>query len=346
MYKDLKYVTAYIIPLLAVFSLLSSSILAYTTVILIFGIVPFIEIMLPKNEQPYEVEDKNRRNNSTLFDYLLYINIIIIYAIIGMFIYTVNRTDYTTTTLVGWILSCGIVLGANGINVAHELGHRNNKFDQLLAKILLLPNFYMHFFIEHNKGHHRYVSTPKDPATARYNELIYVFWMRSVVQSYISAWRIQLDELTKKGIPFLSTKNEMLIYQLFQFVYLCSIFLITNSFSITFFIFCIAAVGVLLLETINYIEHYGLMRKQLSADRWEKVQPWHSWNANYEVGRILLYELTRHSDHHYKATKKYQTLEHHKESPQLPLGYPGSMLMALFPPVWFIVMNKRIPKQA
>jgi alkane 1-monooxygenase len=346
MYKDLKYITAYLIPFSAVFSLMNESILSYTTVIIIFGLVPFIEVLLPKNETPYDQEEKNRRNSNRLFDYLLYLNLLFVYVIIGLFIYTITNNTYTNSSLIGWILSTGIVLGSSGINVAHELGHRKNKKDQFLAKILLLPNFYMHFFIEHNKGHHRYVSTPKDPATARYNEVLYVFWVRSIVQSYFSAWRIQLNELAKKNTSFLSFKNEMLLYHIAQTIYLLIIFYVTNSFQITIYALAIGFVGILLLETINYIEHYGLVRKQIGTDRWEKVQPWHSWNANYEVGRILLYELTRHSDHHYKSTKKYQTLEHQIASPQLPLGYPGSMLMALIPPLWFWVMNPRIPNQA
>lgn len=344
MYKDLKYIAAYLIPLSAVYSLANRSILAYSTVILIFGVIPFLEMVLPKNEAPYDESDKSRREKARLFDYLLYLNAVIVYLIIGYFLYSCAYKDYTTDTLIGWILSCGIVLGANGINVAHELGHRKNKNEQLLAKILLIPTFYMHFFIEHNKGHHKYVSTPKDPATARYNELIYTFWFRSIIQSYFSAWRIQRNELIKKKQPFFSLTNEMVVYLLVQVFYLFSIYLITNSLSILFYTVCAGFVGILLLETINYIEHYGLQRKQIGPDRWEKVQPWHSWNANYEVGRILLYELTRHSDHHYKATKKYQILEHQMASPQLPLGYPGSMLMALIPPLWFSIMNKRIAK--
>lgn len=344
MFRDLKYIAAYLIPISAVFSLKSTGLSAYTTVILIFGIVPFIELLLPRNAEPYQDEEKVRRDNNSLFDYLLYLNVFIVYAVIAFFIYTITYTEYSTSTLIGWVLSTGIVLGANGINVAHELGHRKNKFDQFLAKALLLPNFYIHFFIEHNKGHHRYVSTPKDPATARYNELIYVFWFRSIVQSYFSAWRIQLSELKKKNITFLSLKNEMFVFQVIQFLYLVAIYLLTKSILSVLLVLFIGLVGVILLETINYIEHYGLLRKQIGENRWEKVQPWHSWNANYEVGRILLYELTRHSDHHFKSTKKYQVLEHQKASPQLPLGYPGAMLMALLPPLWFYVMNRRIPK--
>ena len=107
----------------------------------------------------------------------------------------------------------------------------------------------------------------------------------------------------------------------------------------------IAVISFLFLETINYIEHYGLKRNKLPSGRYERVEKFHSWNSNHIVGRIVLYELTRHSDHHYKSSKKYQILENIKESPQLPFGYPTSMLLAIFPPLWFYVMNKRVPKE-
>jgi alkane 1-monooxygenase len=135
----------------------------------------------------------------------------------------------------------------------------------------------------------------------------------------------------------------MIWYQLIQVGYLLGVALIWN-WNTAGFAIGIAVVGFLLLETINYIEHYGLRRARLANGRYEKVEAKHSWNANYELGRILLYELTRHSDHHYKANKKYQLLDHHDSSPQLPFGYPASMLIALLPPIWFKLINPRLPQ--
>ena len=104
-------------------------------------------------------------------------------------------------------------------------------------------------------------------------------------------------------------------------------------------------IGFLLLETVNYIEHYGLVRFKMPSGRYERVRECHSWNSNHVVGRIVLYELTRHSDHHYKSSKKYQTLDYHDISPQMPYGYPTSMVLSFFPPLWFNIMNKRVPKE-
>ncbi|MEL6941267.1 MAG: alkane 1-monooxygenase [Bacteroidota bacterium] len=238
-------------------------------------------------------------------------------------------------------MSLGTMLGACGINVAHELGHRTNKREQFLAKLFLLPELYMHFFIEHNRGHHKNIATDLDPASARYGEWLPVFWVRSVVGSYFSAWKLERQRLKRDGKAILSWNNEMIRFQLTQLAYLATVALVWDVRTMIFAI-AVAIMAFLLLETINYIEHYGLRRKKLSNGRYEHVGVQHSWNSNHEVGRIVLYELTRHSDHHHKATKKYQILDHHDVAPQLPYGYPTSMLMALVPPLWFAVMNKRV----
>ena len=238
-------------------------------------------------------------------------------------------------------MSFGIVLGTNGINVAHELGHRKTKWERFLAKVLLMPAFYMHFYIEHNFGHHLNVGTPSDPATSKKNQSVFSFWFTSITGQIKNAIRIQKNLLKNKKVKFFSIYNDFFYYQIFQLAFLISIY-IFFSFQGVFFSLCIALVGILLLETINYIEHYGLCR-QSKGSRYERVSPMHSWNSNHAIGRLVLYELTRHSDHHHRASKKYQILESIEKSPQLPYGYTTSMLIALFPPLWFKLMNNRIP---
>ena len=245
--------------------------------------------------------------------------------------------------MVGIVLSLGILLATNAINVAHELGHRKTQRERTLSKLLLLPCLYMHFYLEHNFGHHKNVATPEDPATSKKNQSVYHFWITSVLKQYKNAWQIQLSILAKGNHTYFSLKNDMLWYSIFQLCYLDLCFLF---FGISGLLFALA-VGVLsfvFLETINYVEHYGLVRKKLPSGRYERVQTHHSWNSNHIIGRIVLYELTRHSDHHFKASKKYQILENKKESPQLPFGYPTSILLSLVPPLWFWIMNSRIPE--
>jgi alkane 1-monooxygenase len=184
------------------------------------------------------------------------------------------------------------------------------------------------------------VSTEEDPATSRYGELVYTFWFRSVIMGYISAWKLELGRLEKQGLPWYHWSNEMVFYIFCQVGLMVAVALI---FSVPTMLMAFAAsvIGFSLLEVINYVEHYGLAR-QRSGDNFKRVLPIHSWNSNHPMGRLLLFELTRHSDHHYKASRKYQILRHFDDAPQMPTGYPGMIVLALIPPVWFAVMNPRV----
>ena len=265
-------------------------------------------------------------------------------AVLLMIILTkVQNNNYETYELVGLGLSAGILLATNGINVAHELGHRESYFERFLSQLLYVPCLYMHFYIEHNFGHHLKVATPEDGATAKYNQPLYSFWLSSVTRQYISAWKIQIQKLKSGGHYFFSIKNNMLFYHIIQPIYLFGIYYFFSLNTMMFSIL-IGVVSFLFLECINYIEHYGLRRFKTNSNRYERVQPHHSWNSNFNIGRITLYELTRHSDHHYKSSKKYQVLNSHDECPTLPFGYPASILLSFFPPIWFWIMNPRVPK--
>jgi alkane 1-monooxygenase len=199
----------------------------------------------------------------------------------------------------------------------------------------------MHFFIEHNKGHHKRVATPEDPSSARLGEPLYLFWIRSIVNSYRSAWHIAAKDQQKKGRPALSLRNEMIQFHAIQIGFVLAIGM-ALGWTVAILFIAAAFIGILLLETVNYIEHYGLQRKQIAEGKWERAMPEHSWNSNHVIGRVMLFELSRHSDHHYLASRKYQVLRHHDHSPQMPTGYPGMMLLALVPPVWFWVMNQKV----
>tara|TARA_B100000795_G_scaffold198110_1_gene151987 strand:+ start:2936 stop:3976 length:1041 start_codon:yes stop_codon:yes gene_type:complete len=340
--KDLKYLFAYATPATAVIGLWAGSFWVFLTPFFAFMIVPFLETILPVAEQNLTKKQALSKNKNKFFNILLYLNIPIVYGLVGYFLWSLGFVDYTTTELAGLTVSIGVVVGANGINVAHELGHRRLRFEKTLGKLLLIPALYMHFFIEHNFGHHLHAATPEDPATANYNQSVYSFWRASISGQYVNAWRIQKNLLKQAKLPFLSIKNDMFWYTLIQLGYLSGIYLLIGGFATVLGV-GIALMGVVLLETINYIEHYGLKRSKMTSGRYERVTEIHSWNSNHILGRILLYELTRHSDHHYRAHKKYQLLEYHDLSPQMPFGYTTSMVLALIPALWFTVMNKLIP---
>ena len=199
----------------------------------------------------------------------------------------------------------------------------------------------MHFIIEHNKGHHKRVATPEDPSSARQNEWVYSFYLRTIIFSYFSAWHIANDETRKKGKPVFSWQNEMVQFTFIQIAFIALI-LYFFGWLVTLYFIAAALIGILLLETVNYIEHYGLQRRSTGDGKYERAMPEHSWNSDHVIGRLMLFELSRHSDHHYLASRKYQVLRHHDNAPQMPTGYPGMMILSLLPPAWFFVMNRRI----
>ncbi len=314
------------------------------TPVIIFGLVPLLELVMPQITDNLEEDERSRKLSTKFFDVLLWLNLPIIYGVLFYGIYSYAFSPYSTTETIGLIFSLGIVAGSNGINVAHELGHRQESWERFLGKALLLPSLYMHFYIEHNYGHHQKAATVDDPASARFNENLYAFWLRSVPNQYINAWKIQRQLLKSQNVSFFSIKNDMLWYQIIQLSYLLIAGLIFGR-QVSLLLIAVAIVGFTLLEIINYLEHYGLQRKKKKSGRYEVVRPIHSWNSNHALGRILLYELTRHSDHHFRASKKFQVLDHHEISPQLPYGYPTMMVIALFPPLWFSLVNKRVPRE-
>lgn len=340
--KDLKYLTAFSIPLMAFIGIYFHGIFSFLTPFYAFVIIPILELLFPVDPYNISEEESQTRLKKKLFDWMLYLNLPIVYALVFFSLLVITTTALQTYEYIGLILSVGIVLGVNGINVAHELGHRQTTNERFIGKALLLPSLYMHFYIEHNFGHHVHAATKEDPATARFNQSVYEFWLTSVFRQYRNAWNIQTKLLKTNKNSFLSLKNDMFWFTIFQFTYLASVFLLFGAKGFIFALFA-GIIGFILLETVNYIEHYGLIRFKLPSGRYERVREIHSWNSNHIIGRIVLYELTRHSDHHYKSSKKYQILDCHDESPQMPYGYPTSMVLAMVPPLWFAIMNKRIP---
>ncbi len=340
----MKYIWAYSIPVIGILGIYIGGTFSFAAVIFAFVVIPVLELLLPTNTNNYEEEEIQSRLSKKIYDWMLYLNVPIVYGSIVYSLIIVSQQNVSTMEIAGMTLSLGVILGSNGINVAHELGHRAAFIEKILGKILLIPSHYTHFFIEHNHGHHLHVSTPNDPSTAKYNQNLYAFWWQTVTGTYTKAWAIQQNLNKVNQTKWYSFKNDMVWFSLIQVSYLAIIFTVFGS-KATLFAALAGVVGFLLLETINYIEHYGLRRNQLASGRFERVSEKHSWNSNHVLGRIILYELTRHSDHHYKSQKKYQVLEYHDVSPQMPFGYPTSMVMSFFPPLWFWVMNKRVPKE-
>ncbi len=339
--RALKYATPLFFFAGAFFSFTSSGWIIFLPLLYAWGFIPLFELLVKPDEKNLEQAEEELARRDFIYDLWLYVVVIFQYAALYLFLHSMVEPGLIWWESLGRIFVMGLLCGTFGINVAHELGHSKKPYEQFLAKMLLLSSLYMHFFIEHNKGHHKHVSTPEDPSSARYGESLYAFYVRSVVLSYLSAWRIANRELDKKGLPAIHYRNEMLQFQLIQLAFLLLIIYFFGLQACLFFM-AAAVIGFLQLETVNYIEHYGLSRLKLEEGKYERPMPQHSWNSNHVLGRLMLFELSRHSDHHYMANRKYQVLRHHENAPQMPTGYPGMMILSLLPLAWFYVMNKRV----
>ena len=244
---------------------------------------------------------------------------------------------------IGIAISIGAI-GGIGINTAHELGHKKESHERWLSKIALAQSFYGHFYIEHNRGHHVRVATPEDPASSRLGENFYQFWFRTVSGSLKSAWRLEKKRYARKGKHPFRIGNDVLNAWLMSTV-LWGALMVVLGWQILPLLVIQAIVGFSLLEVVNYMEHYGMLRQKVGVgerQRYERVDPSHSWNSNNIATNVLLYHLQRHSDHHANPTRRYQTLRDFEESPVLPTGYAGMIVLAIVPAVWRRVMDPRV----
>jgi alkane 1-monooxygenase len=339
--KSLKYFVPLIVFLLAIMAFNGHGWACYGALLFAWVLVPLAELIFPPNPQNMSLAEEELAKKDPVYDFILYTIVLLQVSCLFYFLVRMHNDQLSTADTIGRIFTMGLLCGTFGINVGHELGHRVVPFEKWLAKISLMTSLYGHFYIEHNKGHHKRVATRDDPSTARYGEPVYTFWFRSMVNAYIGAWQIANKDQRKKGLPALHWQNEMLQVQVLQLALILTIFLLFGGIVLCYFL-AAAGIGILLLETVNYIEHYGLARKQLANGQYERTQPHHSWNSDHVLGRLLLFELSRHSDHHYMASRKYQVLRHHDSAPQMPTGYPGMILLSLVPFAWFRVMHRRI----
>lgn len=241
---------------------------------------------------------------------------------------------------IGLALTMGVV-GGVAINTAHELGHKRESVEKWLSRVALAQTGYGHFFIEHNRGHHVRVATPEDPASARLGESFWEFLPRTVVGSLRSAWEIEGKRLDRLGVSRFSIRNDILTAWAMTVVLFAALAIIFGPVVLPYLLLQ-AVIGFSLLEVVNYLEHYGLLRQKKEDGRYERCRAEHSWNSNNVASNVLLFHLQRHSDHHAYPTRRYQALRHVDEAPQLPTGYAGMIVLAWIPPLWRRVMDPRL----
>ncbi len=246
----------------------------------------------------------------------------------------------TFAAKLGVMVSVGIV-GGCAINAAHELGHGKPRVHKKLSKIALAQTCYGHFYVEHNRGHHVRVATPEDPASARLGESVYSFIPRSVVGGLRSAWSTEKRRLARTKQSSWSVRNDVLNAWMLS-VLLYAVLAIWFGVVVLPWLVGQTVIGISLLETVNYLEHYGLRRQKVSADRYEPVKSSHSWNSDTLVANIFLFHLQRHSDHHAHPLRPFQALRHVDEAPQLPAGYATMIVIAWIPAWWRRVMDRRV----
>jgi alkane 1-monooxygenase len=250
--------------------------------------------------------------------------------------------DLGTVESLGLALTVGTVAGI-AINTAHELGHKRASLERWLSKVALAQTGYGHFFIEHNRGHHVRVATPEDPASSRMGESFYRFWPRTVSGSLRSAWELEAERLRRLGSSPLSVRNDILQAWAMSVVLFAGL-VAGFGVEIAPWLLVQAVFGFSLLEIVNYLEHYGLLRQKRDdgTGRYERTRPEHSWNSDNVSSNVLLYHLQRHSDHHAHPTRRFQALRHFDEAPELPSGYATMIVLALVPPLWRRVMDPRV----
>ncbi|WP_235948596.1 alkane 1-monooxygenase [Nocardia terrae] len=308
--------------------------------IIVLIVIPVLDWVVGEDGNNPRDEDYELLSNDRYYRWCTFMFLPVQLVGLGLAAYMWAGHDLSIWNKLGLAATLGFVSGI-GINAAHELGHRVERLERWLSKMALAQSAYGHFFVEHNKGHHARVATPDDPASARMGESLWEFLPRSVIGGFRSAIRLEGERLRRKGRRWFSVHNHIL--QAWSMtVVLFGTLLAVFGWAILPYLLLQAVIGAALLETVNYVEHYGLLRRRRPNGGWARCSPRDSWNSDRLVTNIFLFHLQRHSDHHANPGRRYQTLRTSEEAPQLPAGYATMILLALFPPLWRYVMDSRL----
>ncbi|MBF6374646.1 alkane 1-monooxygenase [Nocardia farcinica] len=308
--------------------------------IIVLVIIPVLDWLVGEDGTNPRDEDYELLSNDRYYRWCTYLFLPV--QLIGLVIAAAMWAgdELSFVDKLGLATTLGLVSGI-GINAAHELGHRVEHLERWLAKIALAQSAYGHFFVEHNRGHHVRVATPDDPASARFGESLYEFLPRSVAGGFRSAVALESERLARKGKRWWSPHNHILQAWSMTVVLFGGLMLVFG-WQILGWLVLQAVIGAALLETVNYVEHYGLLRERRPDGRWARCSPRDSWNSDRLVTNIFLFHLQRHSDHHANPGRRYQTLRSCDVAPQLPAGYASMIVFAAIPPLWRAVMDHRV----
>ncbi|WOI54440.1 alkane 1-monooxygenase [Parvularcula sp. LCG005] len=334
--------TLSLVPLFIIlaYPLSGQPLLLLAPIVLGFGLVPLLDAIVGADTANPAEKEMEALSRDPFYEAVAYA---LIPAHFALFI---GAAWLATTQAMPWWGWVGLVAGVglingNLINIGHELGHKGDRRNRLMAKAALSLSGYGHFTIEHNQGHHVMVSTPEDCTSARLGESVYAFGLRELPQTFANGLRRETRRLERKGHGFWHPANDI-VQGWAMTLAVTTVLVLWLGWAALPFILLHHALSWIALTATNYIEHYGLLRQQRENGRYEPCQPKHSWNANQRISNILLLQLQRHSDHHAYPMRPYQSLKDHADAPSLPSGYPGCLLMAAIPPLWFAVMDPRV----
>jgi alkane 1-monooxygenase len=315
-------------------------VLYYYGPVLVFGIFPLLDLVIGMDARNPPDSVIKWLEQDRYYRWCTYLYLPIQYAGLVFACWLWSSGELSVFESVGLALTVAMVSGI-AINTAHELGHKRASSERWLSKVALAQSGYGHFFIEHNRGHHVRVATPEDPASARLGESLYAFLPRTVSGSVRSAWHLERTRLARLHRSPWTPRNDILNAWAMTVVLYAVLIAVFGTVVVPYLLIQ-AVLGCCLLEVVNYLEHYGLLRQRREDGRYERTRPEHSWNSNSAASNVLLYHLQRHSDHHANPIRRYQALRHVDEAPQLPTGYAGMIVVAAIPPLWRRVMDHRV----
>ncbi len=312
----------------------------YIGPVLLFVVLPVVDMLGLRDADNPPEEVVAELDSRRYYRWLTYLFVVAQFGVL------VVACELWSSGSLGWVAKLGLALTIGtiagiAINAAHELGHKAPTIEKWLSKLALAQTCYGHFYTEHNRGHHKHVATPADPASSRLGESFYAFYPRTVIGSVRSAIAIERTAAARLGRSFWSVHNAVLHSWAMSVVLFAGLAAIFGA-AILPWLAVQAVIGFSLLEVVNYIEHYGLLRATRPDGRHVRCEPVHSWNANNTVTNLVLFQLQRHSDHHANPLRRYQSLRHFDEAPQLPTGYAGMIVLALVPPLWRRVMDPKV----
>ena len=316
---------------------------AWLVITVVFGVIPLLDFVVGRD--PANPDERDQVPALEAQGYYRLLSLATVPLLLAMLVWSawifVSYAGWSWVGQLGWVLSVGTVMGAIGITVSHELIHKDAALEPNAGGLLLAAVCYAGFQVEHVRGHHVHVSTPEDASSSRFGQSLYAFLPHAYKHNFLNAWRLEAERLQRRGLPALHWRNELIWWYAISALLLLGFSLAFGWLGALFFLGQ-ALMAFTLLEIVNYVEHYGLHRRKLDNGRYERTTPHHSWNSNFLLTNLFLFHLQRHSDHHAYAKRRYQVLRHFDDSPQLPNGYAGMIVLALFPPLWRAIMDPKV----